>query len=211
MTRLTLDSGAVEAILWSDYLCPWCYVGLDRSALLRDLGVDVTALPFELHPRLPVGGVSLRERWGARYDEATDMYRRIEAECDAVGLPFRRPQRVPNTRRALETAEHVRRTTPAAFHALDRALFDAHFVHQDDIGDADVLDQLVADAGADATAVRSAVDGGETRAALVESMERARELEVTATPSWLLDQALVLPGVLPRELFERAVTRLRNR
>lgn len=169
------------------------------------------ALPFELHPRIPVGGVSLRERWGARYDEATSMYQRIEAECEAVGLPFRRPDRIPNTRRALETAEHVRRTQPHAFDALDRALFDAHFVEQRDIGDPDVLDALVAAAGGDTAAVRSAVDGGLTRAALVESMDTARDIGVTGTPAWLLDQQLLLPGVLPRELFERAVTRMRNR
>ena len=173
--------------------------------------MTVTALPYELHPRIPVGGVSLRERWGARYDEATSMYRRIEAECEAVGLPFRRPERIPNTRRALETAEHVRRTTPEAFEALDRALFDAHFVEQRDIGDPAVLDELVDAAGADARAVRSAVDAGATGAALIESMDTARDIGVTGTPAWLLDQQLLLPGVLPRELFERAVTRMRNR
>jgi predicted DsbA family dithiol-disulfide isomerase len=139
------------------------------------------------------------------------MYQRIEAECEAVGLPFRRPERIPNTRRALATAEHVRRTAPGAFDALDRSLFDAHFVHRIDIGDPDVLDQLVSEAGADAVAVRAAVDEGQAHAAVNESMERARELDVTGTPSWLLDQTLLLPGVLPRELFERAVTRLRNR
>jgi predicted DsbA family dithiol-disulfide isomerase len=171
----------------------------------------VTALPYELHPRIPIGGVSLRERWGARYDEATSMYQRIEAECDAVGLPFRRPERIPNTRRALQTAEHVRRTVPAAFDHLDRALFTAHFVEQRDIGDPDVLDDLVAAAGADAAAVRAAVDGGTTHAALVESMDTARDVGVTGTPSWLLDQQLLLPGVLPRELYERAVTRMKNR
>jgi predicted DsbA family dithiol-disulfide isomerase len=173
--------------------------------------VTVTALPFELHPRIPVGGLSLRERWGARYDEATSMYQRIEAECDAVGLPFRRPEHIPNTRRALETAEHVRRTAPDAFDALDRSLYDAHFVAQRDIGDPDVLDELVTTAGADAAVVRAAVDEGATRAALVESMDNARDVGVTGTPAWLLDQQLLLPGVLPRELFERAVTRMRNR
>jgi predicted DsbA family dithiol-disulfide isomerase len=179
--------------------------------LLRDLGVTVTALPFELHPRIPLGGVSLRERWGARYDEATSMYARIEAECETVGLPFRRPERIPNTRRALETAEHVRRTAPDAFEALDAALFRAHFVDGIDIGDADVIDDLVRDAGADAAAVRAAVDSGVTSAAVMESMDTARDLGVAGTPAWLLDQQLLLPGVLPRELYERAVTRMRNR
>lgn len=173
--------------------------------------MQVTALPFELHPRIPVGGVSLRERWGARYDEATSMYARIEAECEAVGLPFRRPERIPNTRRALQTVEHVRRTTPEAFDALDRALFGAHFVEQFDIGDPDVLDELVTNAGGDAAATRAAVESGTVFPMLAESMDTARDVGVTGTPAWLLDQQLLLPGVLPRELYERAVTRMKNR
>jgi predicted DsbA family dithiol-disulfide isomerase len=168
----------------------------------------VTALPFELHPRIPPEGLSLRERWGARYAEADAMYRRIEAECEAVGLPFRRPEWIPNTRRALETAECVRLRFPAAFDALDRSLFAAHFVEGRKIGDPEVLDELVTAAGADAAAVRTAVEAGELRRAVDESMERAREVDVTGTPSWLLDERLLIPGVLPRELFERAVTRM---
>ena len=175
---------------------------------MQDLGVEITALPYELHPRIPAEGVTLRERWGDRYEGAVVMYRRIEEECEAVGLPFRRPERIPNTRRALETAEYVRRHVPEAFAALDRALFDAHFVEGRFIGDGDVLAELVAGAGADATAVRAAVDDGVMYGAVEESMRAAVDAGVTGTPAWLLDERLLIPGVLPRHLFERAVSRL---
>ena len=165
-------------------------------------------MPYELHPRIPVEGVSLRERWGPRYDYAVAMYQRIEEECEAVGLPFRRPERIPNTRRALETAEYVRRHEPAAFPALDRALFDAHFVEGRFIGDPDVLDELVTAAGADAAAVRTAIEDGAMAGEVQRSMEEAGEVGVTGTPSWLIAGKLLIPGVLPRHLFERAVSRL---
>jgi predicted DsbA family dithiol-disulfide isomerase len=136
------------------------------------------------------------------------MYRRIEAECEAVGLPFRRPTWIPNTRRALQTAECVRQRYPDAFDALDRSLFDAHFVEGRNIGDPEVLDDLVGRAGADARAVRAAVEAGELASVLVASMDQARDADVTGTPSWLLDGRLLIPGVMPRELFERAVRRM---
>jgi predicted DsbA family dithiol-disulfide isomerase len=168
----------------------------------------VTALPFELHPRIPIEGLSLEDRWGARYAEAGAMYKRIEDECEAVGLPFRQPTWIPNTRRALQTAECVRQRFPDAFDALDRSLYDAHFVEGRNIGDPAVLDDLVKASGADAAAVRAAVDAGELASALVASMDQARDNDVTGTPSWLLDDRLLIPGVLPRELFERAVRRM---
>lgn len=171
----------------------------------------MTSLPYELHPEIPVGGISLEERWGARYGEASAMYSRIEAQCEDAGLPFRRPARVPNTRRALETAEWVRRNQPEAFDALERSLFEAHFVDNRPLDDPDVLDGLVGAAGADAGAAREAVEGGLMHEALRESMEAALDANVTGTPAWLLDGRSLIPGAQPRELFEIWVARLRER
>lgn len=195
----------MDAVEWSDYLCPWCYLGLDRIDLLGELGVSVTCLPFELHPEIPPGGrpVHLGGRL-ARHLE------RVGRECAAVGLPFRLPERVPNTRLALSAAEWVRRCAPTAFPALHRALFRAHFADGLDIGDQGVLDRLVAEAGGDLTEVRSGMAGGEAARAVDESVRRARDAGVTGTPAWLLGD-LLIPGVQPRETMRRWVTRIQAR
>ncbi|MCP4087772.1 MAG: hypothetical protein GY745_22410 [Actinomycetia bacterium] len=93
----------MEAVVWNDYLCPWAWLGRDRSALFAELGVQVTMVPYELHPEVPIGGRGHRP--GGRYDS---LLASIEAECHRVGLPFGRPHRTPNTRRALEWAEAAR-------------------------------------------------------------------------------------------------------
>jgi len=139
------------------------------------------------------------------------MYARIEAECEKAGLPFRRPARVPNTRRALETAEWVRRHDPASFDALDRSLFEAHFVENRPLDDPEVLDDLLGAAGADAAAARQAVDDGAMHEALRQSMEAAMDANVTGTPAWLLDGRLLIPGAQSRDLYEIWVARLRER
>ncbi|MCU1448483.1 MAG: hypothetical protein JWP02_653 [Acidimicrobiales bacterium] len=139
------------------------------------------------------------------------MYARIEAEAGAAGLPFRRPARIPNTPRALLTAEWVRRHQPEAFEGLDRSLFTAHFVDNRPLDDLDVLDELVGTAGADAAAARHAVDDGLMDEVLRTSMRAADDANVTGTPAWLLDGRLLIPGVQPRELFEIWVRRLRER
>ena len=199
----------MHAVVWSDYICPWAYLGRDRTTLLRSLGVDVVSMPYELHPDLPPEGRTLRP--GGR---AARVHDAIAEECAAAGMPFRSPSHVPNSLRALATAEVVRAHEPDAFPTVDAALFTAHFVAGRDIADADVLDEIVGAAGLDAGAVRTMVDNGGGRDAVAASMHRAQENGVAATPAWLFGadgEGLVLPGVQPRELYERIVSRLRAR
>jgi len=192
--------------VWSDYICPWCYLGRDRTAYLRSLGVTVTELPFELHPELPATGRTVRPD-----GRLAAVHELIARECAAVGLPFRAPQRIPNSRRALEVAAAARVVFPDAFAALDAALFAAHFVEGRAIDDDQVLAALVEAAGAPWDAVAAAVDEGVGRAAAAASMAIASEHNITGTPAWLFEEQLVVPGVQPRELFARVVTRLRAR
>lgn len=191
--------------MWSDYLCPWCYLGLDRTALLEDLGVAVTPRPYELHPGLPPTGLALAEHRGRR------LYDRLAAECEAVGLPFAKPAVIPNTRRALQTAEWVRAHAPARLADLHRALFAAVFVEGVPVHDPDALAEVVASVGVDADAARAAVEEGGLSAAIEASKADALERGVTGTPAWLLDDRLLIPGVQPRDHFERMVARLRAR
>jgi predicted DsbA family dithiol-disulfide isomerase len=193
----------MEAVVWSDYLCPWCYLGRDRTALLRSLGVEVTPLPYDLHPELPAVGrrVSPNGRLAA-------VLARIADECAEVGLPFRVPEHIPNTARSLETVEVVRRAAPDAFAPLDDALFRAVFVTGDDIGDADILDGLVAASGADPSEVRRQVEAGLGRPAVDASMTEAHAQGVGGTPAWLIDGRLLVPGVQPRETMERWVRKM---
>ena len=193
-------------VVWSDYLCPWCYLALDREQQLEDLGFDVIVRPWELHPEIPIGGRDIRE--GGRTAQVFDF---VGTECAEVGLPFVRPERSPNTRDVLAAAEHVRLTQPDVFPALHRALFAAHFAEGRDIGDATVVDDIITRCGGDAAAVRAAIADGTAHAALKASMDEGREHEVMGTPAFLLPSGFVIPGVQSRETMARMAERLLSR
>jgi hypothetical protein len=38
---------------WYDLLCPFCYIGQHRTAILVRHGLDVIELPFQVHPEIP--------------------------------------------------------------------------------------------------------------------------------------------------------------
>ncbi len=192
--------------MWSDYLCPWCYLGRDRSTLLESLDVAVTPLPYDLHPELPAAG-----RRVSPNGRLADVNAHIAAECAAVGMPFTPPEHIPNTRLALRAAEVVRSQRPNSFAALDQALFEAVFVVGEDIGDPDVLAEVVSRSGADGDEVRAAVERGEGANAVRASIEAAHEVGVSGTPAWLLDGRLLIPGVQDRATIEQWVARMRAR
>ena len=192
--------------LWSDYLCPWCYLGLDREQQLEDLGLEVVIRPYELHREIPLSGRELRD--GGR---TAMVYDHIGRECAAVGLPFRRPQRSPNTRAVLCAAEQARLTQPEVFPALHRALFAAQFAEGRDLGDASVVDDIITACGGDPAPVRDAVDSGGAQLALDASMAEAWDHEVTGTPAFLLPSGFVIPGVQDRETMARIAQRILER
>jgi len=196
----------VQVTVWSDYLCPWCYLALDREQQLEELGFDVVVRPWELHPEIPIGGRELRE--GGRTAAVFDM---VGRECAEVGLPFVRPARSPNTREVLGIAEHVRVAQPDVFPALHRALFAAHFAEGRDIGDAATVDDIVAACGGDVGSVRAAVADGRSQELLRASMAEGFEHEVVGTPAFLLPSGFVIPGVQSRETMARIAERTLQR
>jgi predicted DsbA family dithiol-disulfide isomerase len=193
----------MEAIAWSDYLCPWAYLGRDRTALLRDLGVGVTVRGYELHPEVPPGGVAIRP--GGRLDRVLEV---IAAECAELGIDFTAPTRSPNTRHVLETAEVVRIHDPDAFAAFDESLARAHWVDGEDLGDRRLVRRLLVDAGAPADHIEDQVADGVGTTALAASMAEARSVGVMATPAWWVNDALLIPGAQPRDTMERWITKM---
>jgi predicted DsbA family dithiol-disulfide isomerase len=196
----------MQAVLWRDYLCPWCHLGRDRTALLTALGVTVTARAYDLHPDVPAEGRAVRP--GGRLATVLDH---IAAECAAVGLPFRVPTRIANTRLALETAELVREVAPDAFEAVDAAFYDAQWVHDRNLGDPAVVDGILAAAGIDPDSRRDVREPGAGAAAVERAMAEAWAHDVTGTPAWWIDDRLLVPGVQDRATLERWVGRLAER
>jgi predicted DsbA family dithiol-disulfide isomerase len=180
---------------WYDFLCPSCYVGQRRTAILVGRGLTVVELPFQAHPDIPPDGIHMGPRNGP-------VYAMLEREAHEAGLPLHWPSRLPDTRRALAAAEWVRRHEADAFPQFHKSLFDAHFVSGQDLGDPAVIDRHATESGIGLPALRAALDDGSAATAVSESEILGRKSGVQATPAWLLGQRLVA-GLRSREEFER--------
>ena len=180
---------------WYDFICPFCYVGQQRNAILIQHGLDVGELAFQAHPDVPRGGIAARPRQGP-------MYAMLEREAREAGLPLRWPLRLPNSRLALSAAEWSRRHQPAGFPQLIRDLFEAHFALGENLEDPAVIDRHARASAIDVAAMHAALADGSATAAVTAAERIGRKHGVQGTPAWLLDQQLIM-GLRPAAEFER--------
>ena len=180
---------------WYDFLCPFCYIGQQRNVILVRHGLHVVELPFRAHPDIPPGGIAAGSRNGP-------MYAMLEREAREAGLPLHWPRHLPNTRRALATAEWVRRHQRRVFSQLHKNLFQAHFVLGEDLENPAVIDRHASESGVELTALHAALADGTAEAAVTEAETIARRYGVQGTPAWLLAQRLIT-GLRPAAEFER--------
>jgi predicted DsbA family dithiol-disulfide isomerase len=180
---------------WYDFLCPFCYVGQHRTAILVRHGLHVVEMPFQAHPDIPPGGIPAGPRDGP-------MYAMLEREAKEAGLPLHWPPRLPNTRRALAAAEWARRHQPRAFPQLRKDLFDAHFVLGEDLEELAVIDRHASQSSIELAALHAALADDSAVAAVTETEMIGRKYGVQGTPAWLLGERLIA-GLRPAAEFER--------
>ena len=163
-------------------------------------------LAFQLNPDIPTGGVDRRSYLEQKFggpERAKQIYARVKAAGDEVGIPFdfERIVRQPNTVNAHRLIAWAQDLDLTASDALIERLFRAYFVEGIDIGDIDALARLAGEAGFDATAARAWLASDAGRKAIAAEEQRARALGVTGVPFFVFNQRLAVSGAQPPEVL----------
>jgi len=189
--------------VWSDVVCPWCYVGSRNLAeALRRFDhadeVEVVWRAYELDPRAPVERTGsyvdrISRKYGIPVGQArASMSRIIQVGADA-GIDFRFDDaRLGNTFDAHRLI-HLARTHGRQDELKDQ-LFAAAFTEGRPIGDHETLAELAGGVGipeADARRVLSSdAHADDVRADEADAIE----VGVDGVPFFLIDRRFVIPG-----------------
>lgn len=200
--------------IWSDVICPWCYVGKARfekaldSFAHRD-EVEVVYHSFELDPSSPRGQresnlAMLSKKFGKSPAEALAMDDQVGSLARAEGLGFDSGRPVGNTfdvHRVLHLGldRGVQR-------ALLAAVNEAYFAQARDVFDRDVLTEVAAGAGLDADEVGKVLDGEAYADEVRQDELQARQIGIGGVPFFVFDMALGASGAQPAELFASALS-----
>ena len=197
---------AIRLRVVSDYICPWCYIGLTRLEKLReeyDIELEIGA--YELRPGIPPEGM-VREEMSRGRVYPPGYLDNLRATAAEAGIEMKRPALVPNTRKAHETTEF------AAEHGrlweIHRALFHAYFEEERNIGDVDVLCDIAAGIGLDPAELRTALADGRYAAEVEEQLAWARDIGVTGVPTVIFAEKFAVVGAQELAVYQDVAGRV---
>ncbi len=200
--------------IWSDVVCPWCYVGKRRfeAALARFEHRDqVTVLwrSFELDPQAPVGppgtaAERLSDKYGLSRERAEQMHADMTALAAEEGLEYHLDRARGGNTFDAHRLIHLAAMSGHQGAAKER-LMRAYFTEGEPIDDRETLVRLIAEVG---------IDPAEARAALAEDRYAeevrndellAQQIGIQGVPFFVLDRRFGVSGAQPAEALLQAL------
>ena len=201
--------------IWSDVVCPWCYLGKRRleKALASFEGrgdVTIAHRSFQLDPTRPKGETTSRRtmlmsKYRLTEDRVREMDHNMETMAAAEGLEYHLTEKGQsgNTLDAHRVV-HLAASHDREDQMLER-LYKAYFTEQRSVFDVESLVSLAVEEGLDATEVREALESDRYVDAVRRDLEEARMLGVTGVPFFVIDGRYGISGAQATEVFTRAL------
>jgi predicted DsbA family dithiol-disulfide isomerase len=153
---------------------------------------------FPLHADTPSQGLLLEDLFAGRGMDLEAMYVRMKGLMDAEGLPYGRRTHTYNTRLAQELAKWA--DWQPGFESIHGLLYRAYFVENRNIGDPQVLLEIVQAAGLSPEGAKEVLMDRTFKAAVDADWQRAREFRITGVPSFVAGKYKVV-GAQPYDVL----------
>lgn len=222
--------------IWSDVVCPWCYIGkrrFDRAlenlrtgsengpALAAEVdSIDISYRAYQLDPQAPLGSsVPVREVYARKFggpERAQAIFDHLSSVAADDGIVFdfdiaRRANTVDAHRLLWKARQELGFSGQSR---VKEGLLAAYFTHGLNIADHDVLATLAAECWTSSATFEEfmtflASDAG--RGDVMQDMAEAATRGITGVPTYLIDDQWAIPGAQDIETFERVLRRVLER
>jgi predicted DsbA family dithiol-disulfide isomerase len=207
MAPLTVD-------IWSDVVCPWCYIGKRRfeAALARFEHrdqVEVTWHSFELDPEAPaVPEGTTAEHLAVKYGMSTEEAAARQDEVARLAAEDGLEYDLANARRG-NTFDAHRLIHLGLQHGIQDAvkerLMRAYFTEREPVGDTETLQRIAVDAGLPADEVAEVLAGDRFAQEVRVDEDTATRLGIRGVPYFVLGRRYGLSGAQPADVVLQAL------
>lgn len=206
----------MEIEIWSDVICPWCYIGKRRiEAALAQFPqreeVHVIWRSFELDrnaPRQQPGTLQemLARKYHVSMEQAAAMNARVTALAREVGLDYRLAEAKPGNTFDAHRLLHLAAARGFDAQATER-LMHAYFSEGLAVGDQAALARLAPEFGIDDAEALALLQSDAYADGVRADEQRAAELGITGVPFFVFDNKLAVSGAQPVDVFVGALRR----
>ncbi len=185
----------LRVTVFSDYICPFCYIGHLRVAKLRDsYNVKINWRFLEIHPDNPPEGRPLSEL-GYPPRQWQRMMENLEKMAAEEGVELAQRTFTTNSHKALLLAEAGKSAGVQTFNRLNDDLFSAYFLHQQNLGDPEVLRAIARRAGVGDEVVEQAWSDPRYERELQANLREASRLGINGTPAFIIGRRIAAGAV----------------
>ncbi|WP_318567156.1 DsbA family oxidoreductase [Salinigranum marinum] len=205
------ETDSERITVYSDYVCPFCYLGresLGRYQDTRESDLEIDWHPFDLRSgkRNPDGSLdhSVDDGKGDDYyEQAKQNVRRLQAQYD-VEMTLEIATDVDSLPAQI-ASYYVKEQYPyETWLDFDTSIFEALWQEGRDIGEEDLLVELATDAGVDGEEIRAALADDSLAETVRARFTEAQQAGVTGVPTFAYD-GYAARGAVPPEHIERLV------
>jgi predicted DsbA family dithiol-disulfide isomerase len=210
----------VQVEVFSDVVCPWCWLGkrrLEHARSQLDFGDEIVVRwrAFQLDPSAPREpqpyGEVLARKYGNRNALAA-LSGRLDALGRQEGLDYQwdRIQRV-NSFDAHRLLAWAASHSTELQNALTERLFRAYFTEGANVADRSVLTNLAGEVGLDPDEAAAMLAGTGYGDEVRSDRERAVDLDVLGVPAFVIAPGFGIPGAQEVDTFRLMLTRAHDR
>lgn len=195
--------GHVVVEIWSDVLCPWCYIGKRRfeKALAQfEHANELTVLyrSFELNPKAPREETHtltrmLAEKYHISEADASAMNARVTTMAKAEGLDYRLDQARPSNSFDAHRIIHLALEIGLQAEMVER-LYAAYFSEGQSVSERTSLLAMASEVGVRQEAAAEVLDSDRFSAQVREDEALAASLGIASVPFFVVDRSLGLAG-----------------
>ena len=206
----------IEVEIWSDVVCPWCYIGKRRfetamAEVAGEIDVDIAFRPYQLDPTASPGKAgpvvdAYAKKFGGP-ERAREIIDHVTAIAAESGIQFRMDRALrANTLLAHRLLWLAQATGQQV--AMKERLLQAYFIDGLDIGQSEVLATCASEIGLDHDRVLAFLDSDDGLAEVRDDLHTASEMGITAVPTFVFDGMWMVPGAQDPDTFVQVLRRV---
>lgn len=206
----TITQPVVLVEVWSDYLCPWCYIGeanLDNAIAELDINAIVEYKSFQSNPTLQ-GAYTVNEiakQSGFSLEEARKKSKYIEDMASESNVELHMNNVIMvNTFDAHRLAYMAKQRGHGK--AMAKRLFEASYLEAKNIADPNVLAEIGEEFNLTKKETLAMLASDQYRVEIKSEIQEGISNGLRGVPYFVINKKYVLSGAQPKEVFKETLS-----